>query len=67
MTRVLIAAGSPVLPLTHLAARALLPHRTRVLETARLAAVQLQGEVPFRTCHITHTHTHTQIKHRRPR
>lgn len=47
---ILIAAGTPMLPLPHLSASPLLPHGSRMLETFGFAAIKLQGEIPFGTC-----------------
>jgi len=46
---VLVAAGSPVLPLTNLLTTALLPHLVRVVEAARVRRVPLQREVAVGT------------------
>ena len=40
-----IASTAPVLPLTDLVARSLLPHLVRVIEALGAAAVSLQGKI----------------------
>lgn len=47
---VVVAAGAPVLPLSHLVAAPLLPHLLGVVETPAAAAVTLQGEVTVLAC-----------------
>lgn len=67
MTRILVTAGSPVLPLANLAASSFFPHGTRMFEAFRLNTVQLQREISFRTCnfnkrqHVTETESNSQF------